>query len=217
MVKKLSKILVTDPGHDDTTRLLSAWITSTSEYINNLRTHEVIGLMRADVNKDSFTDAFDIHSPSLVLFNGHGTEHKLYGHNDVAIVESHETENERYRDAIFYALACKAAKGLGPHLIDKGATAFIGYKEDFQFYDSVTNGQNPLTDPVSSLFLEPAYLVSKSLADGKTAGEAHKVTQKMYADNFRNALAINMPTRVLASLAHNIKNHVVLGDVTAQI
>jgi hypothetical protein len=215
----MSTVLITNPAHDEATTVLSAWIQSVADYIEGSKTcsHDIIGLSNSDVTKQKFNDAFDKHSPNLVMVNGHGNSDVLCGHDNHPIIELNDPENVRYKDLIIHALACAAAKSLGVDLVANGLSAFIGYNENFHFYHNVKPGEDPLKDPLSALFLEPAYQIPKSLAEGRNAQEAFDEAQAMYKANFIAAHKGNVDQPILASLFHNIKNHVILGNPTSTI
>lgn len=213
----MSTIVITNPAHDETTKVLSAWIDAVAKYIENGAQHTVVGLNDHEANKQSLNEAYDAHGPGLIMINGHGNPDVLCGHNNLPLIESSDPENERYGDVIIHALACAAAKNLGVELVEGGLSAFIGYNENFHFYHDTKEGSDPLKDPLAALFLEPAYHIPKALADGHSAREAYDQAQRMYKDNFLLAHKSNVDQPVLASLYHDIKNHVVLGSATASL
>lgn len=215
----MSYILITNPAHDEATKVLSAWINSVASYIehNTNHPHDVIGLNNTNVTKDKFNGIIDIHNPRLVMVNGHGTADILCGHNNEPIIEKGDPGNTRYENSIIHALACAAAKSLGVELVASGTATFIGYNENFHFYHNVQPGQDPLKDPLSALFLQPAYEVPRLLTNGYTAQEAFNMAQVMYKDNFISAHRSNVDQPILASLYHNIKSHVIIGNTSATI
>lgn len=213
----MADILLTNPMHDEATKILGSWIDSTGTYIDSLSSHNVISLIGANVTKANLSSKSDEHKLELIQINGHGNEDILCGHNDIPLIELHPSENKKYEGAIFHALACQAAKNLGGHLIDEGASTFIGYKENFHFYHSSSDPRKTLGDPLATIFLEPAYQVTRSLAEGKTAEESFKASQSMSANYLKAAIAGNVPSNILASIIHNIKNHIILGDSSVSI
>lgn len=215
----MATVLITDPAHDEATQVLSGWIQSVAGYITSLKSkgHTIIGLNNSDVTKANLQQAVDDNNPNLIMINGHGTSDVLFGHNDHPIIESSETGNSRFNNSIIHALACAAARNLGSILVAEGATSFIGYNEDFHFYHNVKPGDDPTKDPMCALFLEPAYDIPKSLADGLTVAQAFSKSQTMYQLNLLSALKGNVPQTVLASLFHDIQSHVVLGDQDSTI
>jgi len=217
----MSRILITNPAHDETTQILSAWIESVAVYIKGplaTHSHDLIRLNSDEVTKDNLTRHFDEHSPQFMMINGHGAPNALFGHNNEPIIEVGDPENTRYSSnpIIIHALACAAAKDLGVELTNGSSSTFIGYREDFHFYHSGASS-DPLNDPLARLFLEPAYHVPKEIAAGKTAQEAFENAQKLYAANFKFALASNIPNTILASLMHDARNHTILGNSVAAL
>jgi hypothetical protein len=212
----MAKILLTNPGHDRATKLLSHWIDAVADHIAGLGNEmEVIHLKGETVNKTTLRSSIDDHNPRLLLLNGHGSQGCVYGHNNIPLLEASDAQDGHLKNRVIHALACKAAAQLGGELIALGAAAFIGYKEDFQVV-SQTSVQ-PENDIVAKLYLEPAYEVTSSLAEGKTAQESYTKAQKMYASNIRKALNENADPSVIAPLLSNLKHHVLIGDASATL
>jgi hypothetical protein len=210
----MKKIVLTDPAHDEPTRSLSFWIDGVVAHINGLKGVEAVRLKGEKASSEGFSDSIVEHDPCLVLFSGHGTEASLNGHNDEPLVWSHHHSTKLLNKRVVHALACKAGQKLGQELVELGAVAFIGYREDFQFHHMSDEGD----DPIATLFLEPAYAVAKSLSAGDTTQQAHVKSQKMFASSIRRVLAVGGgKTNVAASLVHDLKNHVIMGDRQATI
>lgn len=214
----MSTILFTDPAHDEATKVLSGWIKSVSDYISGLEAedHKVVGLNGDAVTKQNFIGKCVECSPRLIMINGHGNQSTLCGHNDEPIVEE-DNENVHFQQSIVHALACAAAKSLGHRLVTGSVETFIGYSENFHFYHDVKEGQDPTKDPLSALFLEPAYDVPKSLANGLNAQEAFDKSQAMSQQNLLMAFQSNIDQPILASMFHNIKSHTLIGNPSSSI
>lgn len=213
----MSTVLFTNPSHDEATKVLSAWIDSVAEYINTSGSisHNAVGLSSDEVTKTNFITKCGECSPRLVMINGHGNAATLCGHNDQPIIEEGDGDHPHLSQVIVHALACAAGKSLGIKLVGSGTETFIGYNEDFHFYHDLKPGDDPTKDPLTSLFLEPAYAIPKLLADGLTAQEAFNESQKMSQQNLLMALKTNIDQPILASLYHNFKSHTLIGSQTS--
>jgi len=204
-------VLLTDPGHDFPTQMLSHWITSAADYMQTLGNIRVVHLQGNDVTHANFHSTVVSHNPRLLLLNGHGSETTMYGHSDLPILDSNDIAEGQFDDRIIHALACKVGAVLGHDLIANGVSTFIGYKEDFQ----VVHTSGDLNDAVAALYLDPAFSVPRSLAEGKSTQDAFIGAQKMYAENLKEALRLNAGIGILAPLYSNMQHHVLLGSTTA--
>ena len=88
-----------------------------------------------------------------------------------------------------HALSCATAKKLGSAAVKSGAKAYIGYDEDFIFFNEKGKLSDPTKDKYARLFFEPAIAAPKALVDGKTADEAVEAGVKFYKRNLAKALA----------------------------
>jgi hypothetical protein len=210
----LKNILLTDPQHDKPTRSLSYWVAGVVAHIDGLKDMKAIHLKGSDVSANNFSLSVQKHQPNLVLLSGHGSHASVCGYNDEPLVMSAHESCLLFKEKIVHALACRAGHQLGQELINLGAVAFIGYKENFKFLHLTDKGD----DIIASLFLEPAYEVAKSLSSGMTTEKAHRKSQKMYAKNIRKVLASGQDSsNVAAILLHDLKHHILLGNTQATI
>lgn len=78
---------------------------------------------------------------------------------------------------------------LGPDAVKKGASSYIGYREDFiAFLDDSKRASKPLEDEIAGLFLEPAFVVPKMLLKGSSPEEAVSAAKNAYNKSIREAL-----------------------------
>lgn len=209
----MKKVAITDPSYDIPTKSLSYWINIVVDHIKSLKGIEPFHLKGVNVTPDQFANYITSEQPGLVLLNGHGNSDRVCGHNGVPLVRSGHESTTLLKNRIVHTLACKAGQQLGPDLVAQGTTAFVGYKENFQFHHMGDEGN----DPIASLFLEPAYEVAKELASGKPTKEAHRASQRKYAQSIRAVFDLdnNSATILGATLMHDARNHVLLGDEEA--
>jgi hypothetical protein len=162
--------LVTTPSSDRTTRYISAWAEKTIEELKSKRL-QFIPLIRERATASILESMLKKHSPSLLFLNGHGGPNLVCGHDDEVLIQSGKNE-VALKGAVTYALSCSSAQVLGPAAVKAGATAYIGYNEDFIFFISPEKMSRPLQDKTAEMFLTPANHVVVSLAKGHTAEEA---------------------------------------------
>ncbi|MFH1170391.1 MAG: hypothetical protein V1704_02435 [Candidatus Vogelbacteria bacterium] len=119
------------------------------------------------------------HSPTLLFLNGHGGSDFVCGHNDQTLIQSDKNEII-LKGVVTYALSCSSARTLGPSAVRAGATAYIGYNEDFIFFISPEKMGRPKEDRTAEIFLTPANHVVVSLAKGHSVGEATNATRDCF-------------------------------------
>lgn len=124
------------------------------------------------------------------MFNGHGSEDTVTGHNNKPIVTAGENE-EMLKEKIVYALSCSSARNLGPKSIDAGAISYTGFDDDFIFSYEPEKFSRPLQDETAKMFLEPSNLFVDSLIKGNTVNEARKKTENMLRSNMIKSLGSN--------------------------
>lgn len=84
-----SALLLTRPNHDIGTNYLYYW----SEVAVNLTYgFKILDLKGSKANRVNFASYIKNHQPSIVFFNGHGSENSIYGYNDEVIIESNNNE-----------------------------------------------------------------------------------------------------------------------------
>lgn len=177
------RILVTSPNYDVTTTYLSAWFKCLIGKFDNR--HEVFILDGDRANKKRVCGMLESRNIELVLLNGHGADDKIAGQDNEILIS---LDNVNVLDGkTVHALSCATAKELGPAAIEAGAKSYIGYDENFIFFNQ-GKLSNPTEDKYARLFFEPAIAVPKALVDGKTADEAVEAGIKFYKRNLAKAL-----------------------------
>ena len=127
-----SSLLVTRPNYDLTTRFISAWAESVIDFAKK-QANSLFDLVGEKARRNIFESMIRKHNPDIVFLNGHGGEKLVTGQDEEIIIESGVNDN-LLKDRITYALSCKSAKVLGVESVKNGATAYIGYKDDFIFH-----------------------------------------------------------------------------------
>ena len=109
---------------------------------------------------------------AIYLFSGmgHGDPDEFCGQLGLKVYDKADSVRTNYttRETIVHLYSCECALGLGPHLISKGAKAFIGYTRPVSV---------PTTQAVVDEFVKVAAVIDESIL----AGDRHRAT-KLKAD-----------------------------------
>jgi len=178
-------LLITRPEHDQGTLYLSKW----SEKIINEASNKgvrVIDLHRQKAERKRFLGTLKKSNPSLVVLNGHGDENTVTGHDMQVILT--EIDGSIVSGKIIFARACRSAKTLGPNLVTRGTSVYLGYREDFWFKYNTKDVFRPLEDKTAALFLEPSNYLAIALLKGHSAGEANRKSRELYKKNIERIL-----------------------------
>lgn len=182
-----SKVLVTTPSSDPTTRFISAWAEETIAKLK-AKNLQFIALKNDRATRSVLESMLKKHNPSLVFLNGHGGPDLVCGHNDEVLLQAGQNDTA-LAGTVAYALSCSSARTLGPSAVTNGAVAYVGYTEDFIFFISPEKMRNPLEDKTAEMFLAPANHVVVSLAKGHTAGEATASAKGYFLKNIQKLLS----------------------------
>lgn len=158
-------ILLTRPRYDRATHYLYHW----SEGLASLATYDLRG---ARVNKKTVESFLKKKSPNVVIFNGHGDDFSIRGHNGEELISS-KINPGILAGKIAYFRACNAGNILGPSIVRSGANGFVGYREPFMFpYDEYSVAK-PLQDEKAKACLESSNSIAFTLIRRRSAREAH--------------------------------------------
>ena len=214
-----NSILVTRPNYDITTNYLYYWTEQIISFSQkrNITTYDLYGAKATRTNLESYNTK---RRPKTIFLNGHGSSDVITGQDDEEIINNADKDLSRYQNCIFYARSCQSANNLGVTLVDHGASAFIGYTEDFIFFRNENYSTKPLKDRIAKHFLDPSNLVMTTLIKGNSVKEADKRSKRSMKNNFLKLLTSTSSTdeREIASfLWSNINAQVVIGDDRASI
>ncbi|MBI2604008.1 MAG: hypothetical protein HYW56_00515 [Candidatus Harrisonbacteria bacterium] len=172
----------------------------------------VVDLEGEKATRERFIGTLEKKSPRFVFLNGHGNENVVCGHDDEILLKESDVA---VKDKILYARACKSAKQLGQKAIENGASAYIGYDEDFIFTTDETKSSRPVQDETAALFLEPSNQTAISILKGHTAEEANRRSKEKFAKNIRTLLLLG-PSEddyyAIRYLLWDMRHQVCLGD-----
>lgn len=211
-------LLITRPDHDITTRYLRVW----SNHIIKIADEKNIKILDLDskkANKKELESRIEKIEPSLIIFNGHGSDDCITGYENEILVQAGNNE-KLLKSKIIYAVSCNSAAKLGPESIKSGALSYIGYADSFIFFHE-NNFSNPLVDKTAALFLEPSNQAAISLIKGNNSGDSSKRSKKYFSKNMRELLSSKYESRpeftqYAQALWWNMKHQVCLGDEEAR-
>jgi hypothetical protein len=214
----INTALVTTPKSDSTTRYISAWAEKTIKELES-KNLQFIVLAKERATSSILDSMLKKHSPSLLFLNGHGGPDWICGHNNEILIEVGKNEIA-LKGAVTYALSCSSAQTLGPAAVKAGASAYIGYAEDFIFFISPDKMSRPLGDKTADMFLIPANHVIVSLAKGHTTGEATMAARGYFLKSIQKLItseATENDQTYMRYLAWDMKSLVCHGDRMATV
>jgi len=169
-------ILITKPSHDKATSYLASWV---SDVISSRKSGNFKILADHEVTREQTEECLKKLKPGLILFNGHGSEDEIQGHNDEVIVKK-GLNHTALKNTIVYALACDSAVELGPAAVKSGTKAYIGYDFPFGFLTNKFKECTPEKDELANFFKKPSNQIGISLIKGRTAREAYESSQAAF-------------------------------------
>lgn len=212
------KLLITRPSYETPTRYLFHWSKALIRLAKK-KGFSVTDLSKGKAKRKKVEDNLLKANPDLVVFNGHGSESSVSGQGGEALIVA--GENERLLvGKIVFARSCLSAKKLGKSCVEKGAKAYLGYKEDFVFLFDREKEKKPLQDQTAALFLVPSNRAIESLLEGQTSGEANKNGKDAFQENILALLTSETSredSEAVRYLVWDRKHQVCVGDKKASI
>jgi len=172
------KMFITRPNYDDTTSYLFHWSENIIEFAEN-KNINFIDFKGERVNKKDVEKLIVKQNPKLIVFNGHGSDDAIYGHNDETLIKTGENE-KILKSKIVYSVTCNSAKKLGPETVKSGIRTFIGYENPFVFLVDKNKTCTPLLDKVAEPFFDSSNQLVISLLKSRTTGEAYNKSQSTF-------------------------------------
>jgi hypothetical protein len=167
----VNTILVASARWEKVTEYLDAYSQS---FINEISGVDVNVLSGTEDTKVNFETAIQQSDPILIMTMGHGAPSYTTGYKNELILDTNNSVI--CADRAVYLFTCLSGQILAPDLINKGANSVIAYDKEFIFYID-SRKENPLDDEVAKGTLLSGFQVFKSMAAGKTAGEAFNDSQ----------------------------------------
>ena len=207
--------LITRPDYDGPTSYLYHWSKASLERAreHGLQVINVEGSEATRAKVESYLKNAGLNIP-LLVFNGHGDEDSIRGHQNEVLIGL-GTNEALLEGRITYSIACGAAKHLGPAAVKNGGT-YIGYIRDFRFYHDQDKASRPLQDEIAGLYLEHYRVLVAALLKGNKTGDAYQKARKSLLDSLKASLT-GKDTYLASALFADYKNFVLLGDQEASV
>jgi len=133
------------------------------------------------VNFRHIEKRIDKIKPSLIVFNGHGSDNSLFDNSKREFVNL--KNSHIFKNSIPFIRACNALAGLGKEAVEKGCKSFIGYKSRFWLPFKHGMESRPLQDYVAEPVVGVSNAVVIELIKGKTVRDSvdksHNETQQL--------------------------------------
>ena len=135
----------------------------------------------------------------FVPHRGIREELMFFGQDNEALLTTKD-KLKALKKLIIYSRSCDCASLLGPHCLNNGAKAFIGYKQPFIFIYNPSLSTHPLADSLAELFLNPSNIVATTLLKGHSPKEADKRSKKAFQKNIQKLLTSETPKEYSAAI-----------------
>lgn len=188
-------LLITRPKHDPATHYLFYWA---GELVDAAKRKgvDVVDLFREKAKKKAFQSYLRKNVCDLVIVNGHGNASSVGGHDNEILVSVGDVD-DLFKDKVVFIRACDAGAVLGPEIMRKGASGFVGYIQPYMFPSDKDSLHTPLKDELAAPILECSNQVGLSLLKGKSAREAHEDSLKKYQEKIDKFSASNSTSTFL--------------------
>lgn len=211
-------IIITLPRYEYTVDYLTVSSKAVIEEANK-KGIKVQELKDKNANKKKFEAFIKSLDYKMVVFNGHGSENTISGHEGKPIVKG-GVNDSLLEGRITYARSCWAGRVLGKKCMkndNKGS--FIGYELPFMFYIDNKWRTNPYKDNIAPIFLEPSNLIPISLIKGNTALQAHEKSKKQTLKTIKKVMRSGTKESFLFAekLWNNYKGQVLIGNASATL
>jgi len=205
----------TRPDSDIATKLGSMALSRSVSYLR-IRGFYIDDLYGDRAVRDSVTSSIARNDPALFFGVGHGKEDLFTGQNQQVIFRVCEPP-ETIRGRVVYLLSCLTGAQLGVDMVNKGAETFIGYREEFVWVQE--RMVNPLDDRIGRAFFEPVEQIIRSLADGRTTGDAYRasIDRWNYWIDYWSRQGTPEASIVVMFLVHDRDCQVLYGSTTAVV
>ncbi len=210
-------MLVTLPDFDDTTAYLSVWSGKVIETAKS-KAVKVFTLRGKEANRKELEKRLIGKKPSLVFFNGHGSNEYICGDQNEKLVDSYNSK--LFASTLIYSRSCDSAAVLGKQIVREGkARAFLGYVQAFIFVKNNSRSATPLKDNYAEPCLESSNVVPEALLTGSSVQEAFEKSQKHFEKEIEYYRTHYSPenSHILFALQWDKAVQRLIGDVNAKI
>src|SRR3989338_7102441 len=149
--------LITRPNHDKETSYLHSFAKGIISIAKNTPNIHVTDLEGKDANRANFEKSIQKINPRLIFLNGHGTAEQVWGYKNQCLLDL--TNIDLGQDKIIYALACDSLAVLGDVAIKKGASAYIGYSDQFMCAFDPSRSASPHKDKNAAPFRRAGFVL----------------------------------------------------------
>lgn len=157
---------------------------------------------------------FQLTAPQsdIIIGVGHGDPDVFAGFNDSVILAVGKYNPREVRGKVIKLLACETGLELGPDLIQNGATAYMGYRDEYLWVCDADMAHRPWADKMAATSLMPVVDSLNALLDGKSCREALDIELAGYERN-----AETDDELIRSCLIFNRDNAILLGREDARI
>ncbi len=199
--------LITRPRYDIATYYLYYWSKKIIA-VAKKKNLTIFDLRKGNVNKKKIVSYLRKRPIDLAIFNGHGDDKSMKGHDDKEIISANENL-DLFKGKNVYMRACSSGKILGPKIVQSGAKGFVGYREPFIFYCNKDKFRKPLEDDIAGPNLECSNQVAISLVKGHSVSSANKQSLKVYKRKIDSMMTSESGNNfILVSLMWNMNHQV---------
>jgi intein/homing endonuclease len=192
-------------------------LSRVNEYLGFLRVTRIVRIGVKPVYDLVVSHNHNFIANGIVAHNcGHGSPDTFTGQYVRRIFWA--CDNAELAGRVVYLLSCETGQRLGPDIISKGGRAYVGYRTLFGFYlpDS-RRPEDVMNDPKSRAFFEPVVTLLNALADGRTIGEAHRLSIERWNYWIEYWSRQRGGSKIVQWLVNDRDGQVLLGDASARV
>jgi hypothetical protein len=147
--------------------------------LNKQPNHIIAELKGENAYPTTINTTIKLLNPAYCVIIGHGQDTLLTVECKTPYLTLESPELELFQNRIVTLLSCLTARELGPKLIEAGALAYNGYREEFWYWI----GSAPCSDRASTSPFTPDFEgFTASLMRGETTGEARLNQLRRYEE-----------------------------------
>ncbi|MDD5777963.1 MAG: carboxypeptidase-like regulatory domain-containing protein [Candidatus Thermoplasmatota archaeon] len=204
-------ILLTDADFETATHWASPYLQALIRDYAQQHGIPVRYLHKSDDVKDTFVSVVDAHNPILVTGCGHGSSTTYTGYQYSELMKKDRADTRRIAPGRhFVLLSCKVGAQLLPWLVQEGAVAAQGYRENFTFVIDEENYPNSY----ATWFFTAHCEGERALIEGATHSEAFERVIEAFTQYMNDP---QVPTICKPYLKADRDARILVGDGDARI
>jgi len=206
------RLTLVRPKHDDVTSYLFEWCNEILK-IANRKNFKISDLNGEKANKERLAAELK-NNPDFVVFNCHGDENRIYGHDDAPLFDIAEHKS---RLNFVYARSCCVGSAFKKH--QNKVKSFVGYSLPFFIVMSNHFVSTPLKDPLAKPFMETSNAIPEALMVGNSANGAVEKARTATEEWVEKLETSSDPSAMqqVCFLQMNLDSLVVAGDAEAKL